>query len=72
MKVSVVGFHGFPSQVTGGFTRVEFFLYYLYHLISGIIFGNLERGNFSFAPFLQPPYQAHLPRQRSHQAEPTA
>lgn len=49
--LSVVGFHAFPSWVKGGFVGVDIFFVISGYLISTIIFGNLERGSFSYAEF---------------------
>lgn len=49
--LSVVGFHAFPSWVTGGFVGVDIFFVISGFLISTIIFGNLERNTFSFLEF---------------------
>lgn len=49
--LSVVGFHAFPDWVRGGFVGVDIFFVISGYLISTIIFGNLERGSFSYAEF---------------------
>lgn len=49
--LSVIGFHAFPSWVKGGFVGVDIFFVISGYLISTIIFGNLERGSFSYAEF---------------------
>lgn len=49
--LSVVAFHAFPEQVPGGFVGVDIFFVISGFLISSIIFGNLQRGTFSFAEF---------------------
>ena len=49
--LAVVGFHAFPSRVTGGFTGVDVFFVISGFLISSLIFSGLARGNFSFVEF---------------------
>ena len=49
--LSVVAFHAFPAWMKGGFIGVDVFFVISGFLISTIIFGNLERGTFSFAEF---------------------
>ena len=49
--LSVVGYHGFPQMVRGGFTGVDVFFVISGYLISGLILGDLERGRFSFRRF---------------------
>lgn len=49
--ISVVVFHAFPSLMPGGFVGVDVFFVISGFLISSIIFGNLERGSFSFLDF---------------------
>lgn len=49
--ISVVVFHAFPSLMKGGFVGVDVFFVISGFLISSIIFGNLERGSFSFLDF---------------------
>ncbi len=49
--LSVVGFHAFPSWVKGGFIGVDMFFVISGFLISTIIFGSLDRNNFSFIEF---------------------
>jgi len=49
--LSVVVFHAFPSLMRGGFVGVDVFFVISGFLISSIIFGNLERGSFSFLEF---------------------
>lgn len=49
--LSVVGFHAFPDWIKGGFVGVDIFFVISGYLISTIIFGNLERGSFSYAEF---------------------
>lgn len=48
---SVLIFHAFPSLIPGGFVGVDVFFVISGFLISGIIFKELETGNFSFANF---------------------
>lgn len=47
----VLGFHAFPSRVGGGFIGVDVFFVISGFLISGIIFANLENGNFTYREF---------------------
>src|SRR5262249_31209552 len=49
--LSVVAFHAFPKWLQGGFVGVDIFFVISGYLISTIIFGNLERGSFSYAEF---------------------
>jgi peptidoglycan/LPS O-acetylase OafA/YrhL len=49
--LSVVGFHAFPSLITGGFVGVDIFFVISGYLISTIIFGSLQRNSFSFLDF---------------------
>jgi peptidoglycan/LPS O-acetylase OafA/YrhL len=49
--LSVLGYHGFPTALTGGFVGVDIFFVISGYLISGILLGNLERGKFSIADF---------------------
>jgi len=49
--LSVVGFHAFPTWLTGGFIGVDVFFVISGYLISMIIFENLARGSFSFSAF---------------------
>lgn len=48
---SVLIFHAFPSLIPGGFVGVDVFFVISGFLISGIIFRELEAGEFSFASF---------------------
>lgn len=49
--LSVVFFHAFPSYIQGGFVGVDVFFVISGFLISSIIFGGLEKNNFSFKVF---------------------
>lgn len=49
--LSVVGFHAFPSWVKGGFIGVDVFFVISGFLISGIIYENLDKGEFTFREF---------------------
>src|SRR5712691_3601829 len=49
--LSVIGFHAFPGYVEGGFVGVDIFFVISGFLISGLIFKELEQGNFRFANF---------------------
>lgn len=49
--LSVVGYHAFPGWMPGGFVGVDVFFVISGYLISTIIFGNLEKGNFSYIEF---------------------
>jgi len=49
--LSVVAFHAFPSLIQGGFVGVDVFFVISGYLISSIIFGSLEKNNFSFVDF---------------------
>jgi peptidoglycan/LPS O-acetylase OafA/YrhL len=49
--LAVVGFHAFPSWITGGFIGVDIFFVISGFLISSIIVGSLERNSFTFATF---------------------
>lgn len=49
--LAVVAFHAFPSRLKGGFIGVDIFFVISGYLISTIIFGNLDKGTFSFADF---------------------
>lgn len=49
--LAVVGFHAFPEWIRGGFVGVDIFFVISGFLISCIIFGNLEKGSFSYADF---------------------
>lgn len=49
--ISVVIFHAFPSLLPGGFLGVDIFFVISGFLISSIILGSLQRGNFSFVEF---------------------
>ena len=49
--LAVVGFHAFPSLVSGGFVGVDIFFVISGFLISTIIFGSLQRDRFSFVEF---------------------
>jgi peptidoglycan/LPS O-acetylase OafA/YrhL len=49
--LSVIGFHAFPSWVKGGFIGVDLFFVISGFLISGIIYENLDKGEFTFREF---------------------
>jgi len=49
--IYTVGYHAFPTHVTGGFIGVDIFFVISGFLISGIIFDALEKGIFSFSKF---------------------
>lgn len=49
--LSVIGFHGFPNLVPGGFIGVDIFFVISGYLISWIIFENLQENRFSFIDF---------------------
>jgi len=49
--LSVIGFHAFPDLLNGGFIGVDVFFVISGFLISGIIAGGLQKGDFSFAGF---------------------
>lgn len=49
--LSVIGFHAFPGYMEGGFVGVDIFFVISGFLISGLIFKELEQGNFRFANF---------------------
>jgi peptidoglycan/LPS O-acetylase OafA/YrhL len=49
--VAVFGFHAFPESFPGGFTGVDIFFVISGFLISGIILGELQAGNFTFGKF---------------------
>jgi peptidoglycan/LPS O-acetylase OafA/YrhL len=49
--LAVVGFHGFPTQVRGGFVGVDIFFVISGYLISSILIESLERNEFSFMQF---------------------
>lgn len=49
--LSVVGYHGFPRMVRGGFTGVDVFFVISGFLISGLILADLKQGRFSFRRF---------------------
>ena len=49
--LSVIGFHAFPEWVVGGFIGVDVFFVISGFLISTIMFGSLERNQFSFIEF---------------------
>ncbi len=49
--LAVVGFHGFPTQVRGGFVGVDIFFVISGFLISSILIDSLQRDEFSFIDF---------------------
>jgi peptidoglycan/LPS O-acetylase OafA/YrhL len=49
--ISVVGFHAFPDFFSGGFTGVDIFFVISGYLITAIILGELEAGNFTLKGF---------------------
>lgn len=49
--LSVVGFHAFPGWVKGGFIGVDVFFVISGFLISGIIYENLDKGEFTLREF---------------------
>ena len=49
--LSVVGFHAFPTRITGGFVGVDVFFVISGYLISTIVLGALSEGRFGFASF---------------------
>ena len=49
--VLVIGFHGFPGWVKGGYVGVDIFFVISGFLISKIIFSGLDSGVFSFFEF---------------------
>ena len=49
--LSVVAFHSFPNQISGGFVGVDIFFVISGFLISGIILNGLRQRSFTFADF---------------------
>jgi peptidoglycan/LPS O-acetylase OafA/YrhL len=49
--LAVVGYHAFPSLVSGGFVGVDVFFVISGFLISGILMQSLDHGSFSFREF---------------------
>lgn len=49
--LAVMGYHAFPSHLTGGFVGVDMFFVISGFLISTIILGDLEKNNFSYIAF---------------------
>ena len=49
--LALLGFHGFPTVITGGYVGVSIFFVISGYLISTIIFKSLDRGGFDFIDF---------------------
>ncbi|MGQ0764603.1 MAG: acyltransferase family protein [Gemmatimonadota bacterium] len=49
--LAVVGYHGWPGRITGGFVGVDVFFVISGFLISGIIIRGIETGTFTFGGF---------------------
>src|ERR1700677_3923939 len=49
--LAILGFHGFPESITGGFVGVDIFFVISGFLISGILTHSLKTGQFSFREF---------------------
>jgi len=49
--LSLVAYHAFPDWLHGGFVGVDIFFVISGYLISGIVFGSLQRDGFSFSEF---------------------
>jgi peptidoglycan/LPS O-acetylase OafA/YrhL len=46
--LAVVAFHAFPQVLPGGFVGVDVFFVISGYLISGILFSDLQRGQFTY------------------------
>ncbi len=57
----VVLFHAFPWLLSGGFVGVDVFFVLSGYLITSIIFGEAQRGDFSIARFYERRFRRILP-----------